>query len=542
MRILLVNSELDEAFRQLGHSVHSMPLPRHGIFSAQDILAACPFEPELFFQQEHLGAVVLFNDLDSVPCVKAFWSIDTHLNYYWQRFYGRLFDLFFTPHKSYIGQLAEEWLHPAMHRLAKPGSQRPWVPHDQRKSAVAFVGRMSATRPLRNNFCALLQKRYGLEVRQGLPHQTMMELYDATRLLPNESIAFETNFRLVEGASCGCCLISPDIGEDQDALFTPGKEFFVYRDALELVDRIDVCLREPTMAEAVGKAAWMRVGVEHLPHHRAQSVCAALETSGRHAARGDEAADCLAMALSFMCINGAVGSDAFLDDMEKHFKSAPLLYTVRIWDAVKRRDEHIGALLAEAESVLQRRHEARKDLALLAIACGGAALFAGNPAQSCSFYRCYEELYGRQAQTAITMPAELCLAWINSLVEDKKLVAHGYQTIPGCCCSALDMNKLLVHLEPHGTEWARALRDIGHIRHSMPHLDLTALARLELNTQDSIDASLEYLAGALRLCDTEHARLELLTLIERAEKRGILPFLQRLLLARFPRLHLLHEL
>jgi hypothetical protein len=157
MRMLSINSTLDDAFRRLGHKVHSVPLSGHGVFSAQDILAECPFEPEFFFQQEHLGALVLFDDLDSVPCLKAFWSIDTHLTYYWQRFYGQLFDLFFTPHKSYIEQLAKEWLHPAMHRLAKPGMQRPWIPHAHRKNTMEFVGRMSDKRPLRNNFCALLK-------------------------------------------------------------------------------------------------------------------------------------------------------------------------------------------------------------------------------------------------------------------------------------------------------------------------------------------------------------------------------------------------
>jgi hypothetical protein len=50
------------------------------------------------------------------------------------------------------------------------------------------------------------------------------------------------------------------------------------------------------------------------------------------------------------------------------------------------------------------------------------------------------------------------------------------------------------------------------------------------------------MAGALRLCDVERARLELLALHERAEQHGIMPQLQRLLHTRFPRLELLHAL
>ena len=139
-------------------------------------------------------------------------------------------------------------------------------------------------------------------------------------------------------------------------------------------------------------------------------------------------------------------------------------------------------------------------------------------------------------------PKELCLAWIRTLAADKKLIAHGRRPVAGCCCSAFDMIMLLSCLDPHGSGWALAWREIESFRHSMPHLDLDALARLELNEPDSIEASLDYLAGALRMCDAERARLELAALDERADKQGIRPQLRRLLRARFPRLELLPEL
>ena len=102
------------------------------------------------------------------------------------------------------------------------------------------------------------------------------------------------------------------------------------------------------------------------------------------------AADCLAMSMSFLHINGVIGNSAFLDEAEKTFKIDPLLCTVRIWDAVKRRNmERAGVFLGEAESLFQRRHAARKDWASLAVACGGAALFAGNCAYVMSNVRAW---------------------------------------------------------------------------------------------------------------------------------------------------------
>ena len=41
----------------------------------------------------------------SFSCPKVYWSIDTHLNTYWQRYYGQNFDLFLTTQKSWTGKL-----------------------------------------------------------------------------------------------------------------------------------------------------------------------------------------------------------------------------------------------------------------------------------------------------------------------------------------------------------------------------------------------------------------------------------------------------
>ena len=92
----------------------------------------------------------------------------------------------------------------------------------------------------------------------------MLKLYDNTRILPNESLCAEVNFRLVEDASCGCCLLTPDIGEDQDALLEPGKKCLIYANGLELLEQIDLPAARPEQAEAIGYAAWRRIQAEHL--------------------------------------------------------------------------------------------------------------------------------------------------------------------------------------------------------------------------------------------------------------------------------------
>ena len=53
----------------------------------------------------------------------------------------------------------------------------------------------------RRNMLRILASR-GLKAEVELSQEVMLELYDNTRILPNESLCTEVNFRLMEGAAC----------------------------------------------------------------------------------------------------------------------------------------------------------------------------------------------------------------------------------------------------------------------------------------------------------------------------------------------------
>jgi glycosyltransferase involved in cell wall biosynthesis len=73
---------------------------------------------------------------------------------------------------------------------------------------------------------------------QDLGFAPMLEFYDRSRIVPNESIFGEVNFRLFEAASCGCAVINPATPGLQD-LFIPGEEVAAYRDGAELADWVN---------------------------------------------------------------------------------------------------------------------------------------------------------------------------------------------------------------------------------------------------------------------------------------------------------------
>lgn len=279
MNIFCVDSGLDQAFAELGHTVCSVR-PAPGVIDVREMLAAHDFTPDLVFQQENLGDRVFLDHLDSLSCVKVFWAMDAHLNLHWHKYYARLFDVTFTPHVSFFGHVPPLWTPRRLAPLAQYGEQLPFRPHAERSRAMAFVGLDdAATRPLRSRFFRLLAPR-GLRPVSGVDSLAMLEIYGDARIVPNESIGFEVNYRLIEAASAGACVLAPPVGDDQNRLYEPDREILVYENGLDLLEKLAFLQRRPDLAEQLGRAAWKRTQSCHLRRHRAQAILDHLAASG----------------------------------------------------------------------------------------------------------------------------------------------------------------------------------------------------------------------------------------------------------------------
>ena len=273
MNIVLIDGAIFLApLREAGHNVLHLAPPESCALDLPGFLARHAFSPDLVFQAEHLARRLLLCGLPSLVCPKIFWAVDSHLNLWWHRYYARLFDAVLTPHPSLWRELPLEWRHPCVRQFTKPGCARPFKPHQARGHFISLVGVLNEHRHLRLKLAELLRKRWGVAAVQGLPFAEMLDLYDDSVLIPNESIAREVNFRLMETASCGAVPLTQDVGPDQDALFEAGQEMLVYRDAAELIAHIKMLEANPARAESIGRAAWERVQREHLPAHRVARV------------------------------------------------------------------------------------------------------------------------------------------------------------------------------------------------------------------------------------------------------------------------------
>lgn len=270
MNILAVNLALAEQLKSLGHNVLELK-PGGGLCRLGNEPGVREFQPDMIIQQETLGARVLLQGLEDFECPAVYWSIDTHLNFFWQRFYARNFDLVLTTQKSWAGRF-QKMCGTSAAWLPWFGRNRAWTPWDKRDVEVSFVGRITEHRVIRAWMADFLQKEYQADIRENMSFARMLDHYSRTRFVPNESIAGEINFRLFEAACCGALVLNQKLMEDIQDLYEPGKEIVVFEHVLELKDWLDFLRKKPEAARQMAFRAWNRTRQEHLPGHRVESL------------------------------------------------------------------------------------------------------------------------------------------------------------------------------------------------------------------------------------------------------------------------------
>ena len=509
MNILLVDCNFGE---MPGHTVRRVNLKGEGGLVPVRRLLRGPdasgekFRPDLLVQMEHLARRIFLSGLEELDCPKIFWALDSHLNLFWQRWYGRLFDLVLTPHPNLFNSLPAAWrLRNDARPFAMPGFGRAWRSHAQRRQTAAFVGVIDQNRPRRSRFAQFLQQRHHVDARP-LSFQAMLDLYDDTRILPNESICREFNFRIMEGASCGCCVLTEDIGEDLHAHFEPGKEVLTYRHALELDELLSFFSVRPALTEKIGQAAQRRVQMNHLPEHRASELIRIFRSFSARTCAPGESERIFALA----CVQWARGNPAY----RKHLPSLAAL--------LERQDIHHDVTAMRLRLLLEsgRMEDARNLLSeILApescgpdfspdaeasldihTVCAVAALRLGDlPA----FQACWRRQHGKK--TELPAPANLfqgCLAWADMLARAGRLCQPGFQFDPARDCpeSALEMFLMAEQWIPDEENRRLWVRKMTECYDKTPLLSLAVNcnARRSLDAPEDWRASLDYALACLR--------------------------------------------
>ncbi|WP_419785862.1 glycosyltransferase family protein [Pseudodesulfovibrio sp.] len=264
---------LVRGFEKLGCAVLNLGDGPGQFLSLPETLEAEGFRPDMVLQVESLGRRRLITGLDRVECPTLLWCVDPHLNAHWHSAWARLFDLTCSTQGHWLPELRTRGARD-VRWLPWFGLESAWKEPSERTTDVAFVGRITEQRSARRWLTELLAKKtsgFNLAIRQDLNYAAMLDLYRDSRIIPNESICGEINFRLFEGASCGCLVLGQTV-EGQAELFEPGREMDTCAHAVELEQKLDFYLRNPRLTAAMGRAAYERVRAEHLPEHRAAQL------------------------------------------------------------------------------------------------------------------------------------------------------------------------------------------------------------------------------------------------------------------------------
>jgi len=288
VRILHVgNAHLVEPLRALGHEVIAAfeeypDLAVAGVpFDVRALWERLPFAPDLLLVADTLGPQALPFGLEDVPVPRVYYAIDVHVNFFWQRYYARLFDLVLVAQKDYL---------PIFAAAGVPARWLPWGADERvfREQGLArihdlvFVGTVDpTTRPKRAAVVECLRRRFGLatfgeSVDTRLSWEEMAAVFAGSKIVLNEAILGDLNFRVFEAMACGALLVTERIDNGLADLFTPGEELVVYGPD-DLVPQVAHYLHADTERTRVAANGARAVRERHTLRARMAELSAAVE-------------------------------------------------------------------------------------------------------------------------------------------------------------------------------------------------------------------------------------------------------------------------
>jgi tetratricopeptide (TPR) repeat protein len=293
VRILHVgNAHLVPPLRALGHEVIAAfethaDLARPGLpFDVRALWDRLPDAPDLLLVADMLGPQALPHGLEAIPVPRLYYAIDIHVNAFWQRPYGALFDLVLVAQKDWA---------PLFEGDGVPAHWLPWGVDETvfrerglaRRHDVCFIGTVDpANRPKRAAALAALRERFevvtfGERPAERLGWEEMAVELASSRIVFNESIMGDLNFRVFEAMACGAFLLTERIGNGLTDLFTPGEHLDVY-DPDDLHEKVAHYLAAETERARIAAAGARLVHEHHTMGARMRELVALV---GRGVAR-----------------------------------------------------------------------------------------------------------------------------------------------------------------------------------------------------------------------------------------------------------------
>ena len=273
---------LISAFKKNGHSVfvisdtpHSESnLMRSGAFNLPIVLKQYGISPDLVLFIEGGSMQIFPGGLEQIPCMCAWYGIDTHMDYEKHLKICRVFDVSFIAQLEYVGKLRLDginqayWLPLAYDHGFMPNSVL------ERSIDVAYVGSMQQQmNPERHHLIERLKKEFPNHYFGNANPADMERIYSSSHLVFNRSVRNDINMRFFEAMGSGAVLLSNEIiNNGADQLFDKGIHYLTYQSEESLVTLVKELLRDPARCRAISESARSRILNQHTYSHRINEI------------------------------------------------------------------------------------------------------------------------------------------------------------------------------------------------------------------------------------------------------------------------------
>lgn len=282
LSILLLNqSWFAQCLRDQGHHVlslgwkgsdtdHLFDTPGQHI---QELLSSIkPFVPDvlLYLDDSRPVGVLGLEELD-IPTI--YYSVDAHHHATWQRYFSAAFDLTLIAQRNYVDEFIPfapdtKWFPLWMPRQLDPKPERP--------IDVCFRGNLDRDlHPKRAEFFDRLCALVPVDAQTG----KYWEVYPSSRIVINQSVKDDLNFRTFEAMASGAMLLTQSDSGGLLELFQDGQDLVTYRpdDAEDAAQKIRYYLEHEEQRAAIAASGLQKVNNHHSEQARCLELLEAIE-------------------------------------------------------------------------------------------------------------------------------------------------------------------------------------------------------------------------------------------------------------------------
>lgn len=358
-----------------------------------------------------------------------------------------------------------------------------------------------------------------------------MALYRDSRITPNESILGEVNFRLFEATSCGCLVLSQDLGDEQEALFEPGREFDTYENAVELDEKLSLYMKNSRLVRTMGRAARERVLAEHLPIHRAQRLLDFAGDCVRNRVTGTKAEEWEGLVRAAMWEAGVLETSPMdvLARLSKLEPEADVAATIVRMLAVS---GLTSALEANIRAILgSRLHGDSLDVNLVGTM---AALRLDQWDMAKAFWYRQSQISGRPPAAPPQTPLDILTLWAKELKRHGRVVRVGFSFDPryNLPFSAVECLMTLLREEPEHLPTLKFLDSLLRSMTGFEQLRVGFLSIITLHERNDWRAAQEIALADLKSYRLESGLEELCLAQDLAARKGEMERFDKALSAR----------